>query len=258
MDAPSEQPPTYNKTNKYTRSFQNLVDSYGVASYREINPGGYLTLIKLIIRSYGQVILKIQIFILAPYTMITFPFLFAIMFGDLGHGAIMLAFALYFIRNEKRLEAARITDEVFNVLFNQLFNLTLNIKIFQMFFSGRYLIFLMGAFSIYTGFIYNDAFSKSFNLFGSSWLNYYPEANLTEALQKNNEDVTLIPERAFVRNNSTIFIYYIISEQWGTLSVGYRSRMECRRSKQIELFKFFENEIFCYHRNFTNDAWCCT
>ena len=35
----NEEPPTYNKLNKFTIGFQTLVDSYGVARYREVNPG---------------------------------------------------------------------------------------------------------------------------------------------------------------------------------------------------------------------------
>ncbi|XP_058298415.1 V-type proton ATPase 116 kDa subunit a 4 [Hylobates moloch] len=78
-------PPTFNRTNKFTAGFQNIVDAYGVGSYREINP--------------------------APYTVITFPFLFAVMFGDCGHGTVMLLAALWMILNERRLLSQKTDNE---------------------------------------------------------------------------------------------------------------------------------------------------
>ena len=74
------------------------------------------------------------------------------MFGDSGHGIIMLIAASCFLIFEKKLIAAKIKDEIFNT-----------------FFGGRYVVFLMSLFSIYTGLLYNDIYSKSLNIFGSQW-----------------------------------------------------------------------------------------
>ncbi|XP_069041950.1 V-type proton ATPase 116 kDa subunit a isoform X1 [Lepisosteus oculatus] len=145
-------PPTYNKTNKLTSGFQNIVDAYGIGSYREINP--------------------------APYTIITFPFLFAVMFGDCGHGALMTCFAVWLILRESRILSQKSDNEMFNMIF-----------------SGRYIILLMGVFSIYTGLIYNDCFSKSLNMFGSGWSvrPMFTTANWTTEMLKGNPVLQLDP-----------------------------------------------------------------
>lgn len=48
----------------------------------------------------------------APFTVITFPFLFAVMFGDLGHGAVMALFALWMVLNEKNYKRRHTENEV--------------------------------------------------------------------------------------------------------------------------------------------------
>ncbi|KAJ9189681.1 hypothetical protein P3X46_000944 [Hevea brasiliensis] len=119
-----ESPPTYFRTNIFTTAFQEIVDAYGVARYQEANPG--------------------------VYTIVTFPFLFAVMFGDWGHGICLLLTTLVFIIRENKLSGQKLGD------------------ITEMTFGGRYVILLMALFSIYTGLIYNEFFSVPFELFGHS------------------------------------------------------------------------------------------
>jgi len=49
---------------------------------------------------------------IAPFAVITFPFLFSVMFGDCGHGLLMFLAALCMVLMERRLERLRIVNEV--------------------------------------------------------------------------------------------------------------------------------------------------
>ena len=54
-------------------SFQNIVNTYGMPRYKEINP--------------------------AVFTMITFPFLYGVMYGDVGHGLLLFCIGTYLVMN---------------------------------------------------------------------------------------------------------------------------------------------------------------
>lgn len=120
--ATKEEPPTYFRTNKFTLGFQNIVESYGVAHYREANP--------------------------TVFAVITFPFIFAVMFGDVGHGILLTLAAVLFVAKEKELSKGPLNEMIKTA------------------FDGRYVLLLMGLFSIYTGALYNEAFSVAMD-FGS-------------------------------------------------------------------------------------------
>ncbi|KAJ4422324.1 H(+)-transporting V0 sector ATPase subunit a [Gnomoniopsis sp. IMI 355080] len=130
-------PPTYLKTNKFTEAFQTIVNAYGTATYQEVNP--------------------------AIPVIVTFPFLFAVMFGDFGHACIMLTAALAMIYWEKPLK--KVTFELFAMVY-----------------YGRYIALVMAVFSVFTGLIYNDVFSKSMTLFPSQW-EWDPPENYVEGTQ---------------------------------------------------------------------------
>ncbi len=103
-------PPTLFRCNDFLRPAAEIVGTYGVASYQEVNP--------------------------ALFTTVTFPFLFGVMFGDVAHGLIVLAVALYVCFRKDYLKA---TGSLLASAINY-----------------RYMLLLMGIFATFCGFVYND------------------------------------------------------------------------------------------------------
>lgn len=103
-------PPTYFKMNEFMAAFQEIVNTYGIPDYKEVNP--------------------------AVFTAASFPFLFGVMFGDVGHGSVLLLVGIVLclshstvIKKHPNLEGL---------------------------FYAKYLLLLMGFFATFCGLVYND------------------------------------------------------------------------------------------------------
>ena len=112
--------PTYITNNEFLNGFQEIVNTYGIPRYQEVNPG------------YVNIIF--------------FPFLFGIMFGDIGHGIILFLLSMYLLINYEKIKKNK----------ESLFRIGL---------SYRYFILFMSICSIYCGIMYNDFFGYPFPFF---------------------------------------------------------------------------------------------
>jgi len=140
----SIKPPTYIKTNEFTSTFQEIVNTYGVPMYKEANP--------------------------AVFAIITFPFLFGVMFGDIGHGTLLL-----------------IVGIILCAISGKLKNTPL-----EAFATIRYLILLMGFFATFNGVIYNEFFAIPTNIFTSC---YEDEVKVLT----NDKNGTLLKDFGYMR-----------------------------------------------------------
>lgn len=69
-------------------TFQEFVNTYGIPRYKEANP--------------------------ALFTAASFPFLYGIMYGDIGHGTIILLLGLYLVYSWKSVSGRRDMGEMLN------------------------------------------------------------------------------------------------------------------------------------------------
>eukprot|EP00929_Paragymnodinium_shiwhaense_P095921 TRINITY_DN5724_c0_g1_i1.p1 TRINITY_DN5724_c0_g1~~TRINITY_DN5724_c0_g1_i1.p1 ORF type:complete len:811 (-),score=239.12 TRINITY_DN5724_c0_g1_i1:206-2638(-) len=111
-------PPTYIRTNEYTEGWQEIINTYGLPRYQEANP--------------------------ALFACVTFPFIFGMMYGDIGHGTLLLLTGIYLCANSEGMRYS--APELF---------------------KARYMVLSMGIFATFAGFMYNDFFSLGVQLFES-------------------------------------------------------------------------------------------
>ncbi len=130
-------PPTFIQTNDFTWAFQEIVNTYGVPRYREINP--------------------------ALFNIVTFPFLFGVMFGDIGHGFLLFLFGAYLCYCKDDIKA----DNPLRPIL-----------------KARYLLVMMGFFATFNGWMYNDFLSIPLGIFGTCYKNVD-----TVAVRKDNDCV---------------------------------------------------------------------
>jgi V-type H+-transporting ATPase subunit a len=111
-------PPTYIRSNDFTAPWQEVVDTYGIPKYQEANP--------------------------AVFTTITFPFIFGMMYGDIGHGTLLFCFGLFLVM---KADDFKYSQPVLYMI--------------------RYMVVSMGFFAVFAGFMYNDLFAMALPMFQS-------------------------------------------------------------------------------------------
>ena len=139
--------PTYINVNGFIYPFQEIVNQYGIPNYHEINPGFF--------------------------TIITFPFLFGIMFGDMGHGLILLCISLYLFHLANK--GKRRNNNIINVDEIPDVNREKNIldsnedSMLKSLVQFRYFFLICSIFAIFCGFMYNEFFSIPLDFFGTCY-----------------------------------------------------------------------------------------
>ncbi|KAH0787065.1 V-type ATPase subunit family protein [Histomonas meleagridis] len=134
--------PTFIERNDFTYSFQLLNDSYGVPNYDELNGGAF-------------------------YSM--YPFLFAIMFGDIGHAFFYLLASIAILVISRKATPEGMVGSIFRF---------------------KWLLLIASICSLYCGFIYNECFGLPISMSKTS---YEPHVTASGMIQWNMTSPNVYP-----------------------------------------------------------------
>ena len=159
---------TFFRTNEFSYPFQEIVNTYGIPRYKEANPG--------------------------LFTIITFPFLFGIMFGDIGHGTLLFLFSIYICRKKNDIYNS-------NSILKQLLNY-------------RYLLLIMGFFSIFCGLIYNDFMGIPLTLVNSCYEN---DKLINKVIRKNKCIYPIGMDPKWYASNNELAFFNSFKMKWSVI-----------------------------------------
>ena len=188
--------PTYINVNDLTYPFQEIVNQYGVPNYHEINPGFF--------------------------TIITFPFLFGIMFGDMGHGLILFIISLYlfYLANKGKRSNRNIinNDEMPDNNFEQNILDSKDDSMLKSLVQFRYFFLICSIFAIFCGLMYNEFFSVPLDLFGTCY--------------NSSKDGKLVQDKEVVKENVKKCVYPIgLDPVW----IGNQNELQYTNSLKMKL-----------------------
>jgi V-type H+-transporting ATPase subunit a len=157
--------PTFIEENEFTTGFQSLNNAYGIPNYDELNGGAF-------------------------YCM--YPFLFAVMFGDIGHAlfyvvAAVAVLVLDPIVKRRKADLGEIAGAIF---------------------SMKWLLACASVCALYCGFVYNECFGLPIKFVRSAWLKDPPAQGNTQTWSKDGQSVYpfgMDPEW-FFKDNELIFL----------------------------------------------------
>ena len=180
--------PSSFKTNDMLEFHQISVDTYKFATYGEINP--------------------------AIFQIVTFPFLFAVMYGDYGHGAIFLLLGIVL---------CLFSDKIRNTSMKGIL-------------VTRYFWLMMGFFSVYQGLIYNEFFAISNDWFGTCYqLNSYKPEEGHDLIRYKG----YFPKDAEGNPGDKDCVYYFGMDPLWTLSSNYLTYTNNIKEKLSVIIAYF-------------------